>query len=85
MVFFTPPSVINTIVMVTCIRYCSLKEVRINQHRRSGHESTARMTCNSYPIRIDKSVSIRQLFYCSLFIGQSIITQVSITKSMVPF
>ena len=85
MVCFTPPTVVDVIVMVTCTRYRSLEEVRILTNSSCTHETATRVTMNTHLININERVTVSQLFDSILMVSQRIVAHIAITPVMIPF
>src|ERR1700683_2561376 len=67
--FFTPPSVVNGIVVVARFGDSYFEEVGIDQHGGGAHEPSSAVTEDADTIDINKGITICQLFGSGLFIG----------------
>ena len=85
MVCFTPPTVIDTVIMITGTRNCSLVEIRILADCCCRHKATSRVSVNSHTRNINKRITVGKLLYCCLMVGQRIVPHISISVIMVPF
>ena len=85
MMRFAPPTVVDTVIMITCTRNCSLIEIRILADCCCRHKATSRMSVDSHTRNINKSITVGKLLYCCLMVGQRIIPHISISVIMVPF
>ena len=82
---FTPPTVIDIIIMISGTRNSHFEEIRVLAHSRRTHKSTSRMSMNTNLIYIYKMMTLRQLLDSIFMIGQRIITHISISIIMIPF
>ncbi len=83
--FFAPGIVVDVVLMIAGRGNSDLEEIRVDEHGRRGHESSAGVAVDPDFVDIDKGMLDGQLFDRPLLIGQAIVPQVSIAKIMVPF
>ena len=81
---FTPPAVIDTVVMIARTRYGCFIEIGILADGCCRHKSTARMSVDTYTVDIDKRITGCQLFYCGFMVGQRIITHIAVAIVVIP-
>ena len=84
MMSFTPPAVIDVVVMVSGTRNGHFEEIRILTNGRRTHESATRMAMNAHFVNINEGMALSQLFDGVLMVGQRIVAHVSIAKIMIP-
>ena len=85
MVCFTPPAVVDTVIVITGTRNCSLIEIRILADCCCRHKATSRVSVDSHTRNINKRITVGKLLYCCLMVGQRIVPHISISVIMVPF
>ena len=85
MMRFAPPTVVDTVIMITGTRNCSLVEIRILADCCCRHKATSRVSVNSYTRNINKRITVGKLLYCCLMVGQRIVPHISISVIMIPF
>ena len=84
MMGFTPPTVIDVIVVVSGTRYSYFEEVGILTNSCCTHESATRMAVNTHLFDVDKGVASSQLLDGIFMVGQWIVAHVTITKVVIP-
>src|ERR1700728_1860172 len=84
-VLFTPPPVVNGVVVVARFGNRYFEEIGVDQHGGRAHETAPAMTVDPDARDINKRKPVRQLFGRSFFIRQAIVPEVTITVVVIPF
>ena len=83
-VLLRPVGVVDVVLVVARRGHRHLEEIRIDQHRGGGHETTARVAVDPHPLDVDERVPVGELLDGGLLVGQAVVAQVAVAEIVVP-
>ena len=82
---FSPPLIINIVIVISRRRNSCCIEIRIGTKSCCGHKTASGMPENSDFFYIDKRITVCQLLDTVFIVCQSIIPEIIVSISMIPF
>ena len=83
-VLLAPAVVVDVVLVVARLGPCHLEEVRIDEHRRRGHEAAAGVAPDADAIDVDERMPLGELLDRRLLVGQPVVAQVAVAVVVVP-